>query len=414
MRTLYLDCQMGAAGDMLTAALIELLPNPDEFIDELNGLGIPGVVYQKEKAVKCSVAGTQIHVLIKGEEEEPGQHPHDLNHHGHRGQGHHHHHSSLHDIEQIVRGQLSLPVHVQDDILAVYQLIAEAESRVHGVPVPDIHFHEVGTMDAVADITAVCLLMDRLAPDEVTVSAVCTGSGQVRCAHGILPVPAPATAHILQGIPIYSGSVKGELCTPTGAALLRHFATRFGQMPVMRPAATGYGMGHKDFEAVNCIRAILGDTDSPRDEVCELRCNVDDMTAEALGFALERLFEAGALDVYTAPAGMKKNRPGTLICALCRKADEDSIVRAMFQHTTTIGIREIPVRRFVLERRRETKETPFGPVRRKVSWGWGVNRRKYEYDDIARIAREQKISFSEALALIGEPAEEIQTNKKEV
>lgn len=425
MRTLYLDCQMGAAGDMLAAALLELLPEPGAFIDELNALGIPGVTYERKIAVKCGVSGTQINVFVNGSEEESADVP--LHQHGHThghdiaqergaGQKHRHgfenapaphshgpaghHHSSMHDIEHIVRGHLALPAHVQDDIMAVYGLIAEAESHVHGVPVTDIHFHEVGTMDAVADITAVCLLMDRLSPGEVIASPVCTGSGQVRCAHGILPVPAPATAHILKGVPVYGGSIQGELCTPTGAALLRHFVSRFTEMPLMIPEASGYGMGKKDFEAANCIRAILGETDSHKDEVCELRCNVDDMSAEAIGFAMEQLFEAGALDVYTVPAGMKKNRPGTLICVLCRRDDRDRLVRAVFRHTSTIGIREIPVRRFVLERRTETLDTPYGSVRRKISWGCGVRRMKYEYDDISRIAREKNISFSEALSLI--------------
>lgn len=447
LRTLYLDCQMGAAGDMLTAALLELLPDPDAFIDELNTLGIPGVTYEKKTTIKCGVTGTQVCVAVNGREEETADVPLSAGHSthtGHRSQAGHghdfpeghehvgdsaaehthnhehahshsdvhghahthvpggHHHSSMRDIEHIVREHLSLPPHVQDDIMAVYNLIAEAESHVHGVPVTDIHFHEVGTMDAVADVTAVCLLMDRLAPDEVAASPVCTGSGQVRCAHGILPAPAPATAHILRGVPVYGGNIRGELCTPTGAALLKHFVSRFDGMPLMRPTATGYGMGKKDFEAANCIRAVLGETDTYNEEVCELQCNVDDMTAEALGFAMDRLFEAGALDVYTAPAGMKKNRPGTLICVLCRQTEKDRLIRAVFRHTTTIGIREIPVRRYVLDRRTDTFETPYGTVRRKVSQGYGTERKKYEYDDISRIATEKGISFSEALSLINE------------
>ena len=438
MRTLYLDCQMGAAGDMLTAALLELLPDPDKFISELNALGIPGVAFEKKTVVKCGITGTQISVTVNGAEEEsadvclPGtdahehihghdhghgdEHAHDAecghhhhdsehayhHHDGGHGRPHGHHHSSIQEIGHIVRGLPALPGHVQDDIMAVYGLIAEAESQVHGVPVSDIHFHEVGTMDAVADITAVCLLMDRLSPDEVVVSPVHTGSGQVRCAHGILPVPAPATAHILQGVPVYGGSIRGELCTPTGAALLKYFAGCFGEMPVLKPFAIGYGMGRKDFEAANCIRAILGETDAPEDEICELSCNVDDMTGEAIGFAMERLFAAGALDVYTVSVGMKKNRPGTLIHIMCRKAQREDVIRAVFRHTTTIGIRENLLRRYVLERRIETVETPYGAVRRKVSSGYGTERRKYEYDDICRIAEEKKISFSEALSLINE------------
>ena len=415
MRTLYLDCGMGAAGDMLIAALLELLPDSNEFVKELNALGIPGVQFQKEKSVKCGITGTHMTVTVNGEEE--GSHDHDHQDHGHehehshdchdheRDHSHdhaHHHHSSLHDIEHIVRGHLSLPEKVQDDIMAVYRLIAEAESHVHGVPVTEIHFHEVGTMDAIADITAVCMLINRLSPDEIVASPVHVGSGQVKCAHGILPVPAPATAHILKDVPVYSGSIRGELCTPTGAALLKHFADRFDRMPVMKTQAIGYGMGRKDFEEVNCVRAMLGETEHTGDEIYELSCNVDDMTGEEIGFAVERLFTAGALDVYTIPIGMKKSRPGVLIHIMCRKADKETMIRTAFQYTTTIGIRESRLNRYVLDRHIEAFETPYGAVRCKVSSGYGIERRKYEYDDLSRIAREKGISISEAAELVKE------------
>ena len=286
--------------------------------------------------------------------------------------------------------------------MAVYRLIAEAESHVHGVPVTEIHFHEVGTMDAIADITAVCMLIDRLSPDEIVVSPVHVGSGQVKCAHGILPVPAPATAHILKDVPIYGGSIRGELCTPTGAALLKHFAARFDSMPVMKTQAIGYGMGKKNFEEVNCVRAMLGEAISTGDEIYELSCNVDDMTGEEVGFAVERLFAAGALDVYTIPIGMKKSRPGVLIHIMCYKADRETMIRTAFKYTTTIGIRESGLSRYVLERHIETCETPYGAVRCKVSSGYGVERRKYEYDDLSRIAREKDISISKAAHLVDE------------
>ena len=401
MKTLYLDCGMGAAGDMLTAALTELLPDPDGFVAELNALGLPGVHVSKESSVKCGITGTHISVTVNGEEEESHDHHHDHEHdHDHHHSHSHHHHSSLHDIEHIVRDHLPLPEAVKADIMAVYGLIAEAESLAHGVPVTDIHFHEVGTMDAIADITAVCLLMNRLSPDEVVVSPIHVGSGQVRCAHGVLPVPAPATAHILRGVPVYGGHVKGELCTPTGAALLKHFATRFGDMPVMRTQAIGYGMGKKDFEAANCVRALLGDTESQTDAVLELSCNVDDMTAEQIGFAMERLLEGGVLDVYTIPIGMKKSRPGTLIRVMCREQDREKTVSMLFQHTTTLGVRESSLRRYVLDRSVTALETPYGTVRRKDSSGYGVARSKYEYEDLARIAREQGLSIAEAAALL--------------
>ena len=238
------------------------------------------------------------------------------------------------------------------------------------------------------------------AGDEVVVSPVHVGSGQVRCAHGVLPVPAPATAHILRDVPIYGGSVRGELCTPTGAALLKHFATRFGAMPVMKTETIGYGMGKKDFEAANCVRALLGETEDCADVVLELSCNVDDMTAEAVGFAMDRLFEGGALEVYTVPVGMKKSRPGTLLRVMCREADREAIVALLFKHTTTIGVREAVTHRYVLNRKLETVETPFGPVRRKISTGYGVTRAKYEHDDLARIAREKGISLQAVLEQI--------------
>ena len=282
--------------------------------------------------------------------------------------------------------------------MAVYNLIAQAESQVHGRPVDQIHFHEVGTLDAIADIAAVCLLMDRLSPEEVVVSPIHVGSGQVRCAHGILPVPAPATALLLKDVPIYGGQIRGELCTPTGAALLKHFASRFGSMPVMKIQAIGYGMGKKDFEAANCVRVMLGERDSAGDEIWELSCNVDDMSGEALGFAMDRLFEAGAVDVYTSAITMKKSRPGTLLRVMCRDNTKDAVIRCLFKYTTTIGIRENKYSRHVLKRHLETVDTVFGPVRRKISSGYGVQRGKYEYDDLSRIAVENGLSLEEVLA----------------
>lgn len=411
MKTLYLDCSMGAAGDMLAAALLELIPDADQFMEELNALGIPDILVKKETSVKCGITGTHVCVSINGEEEEShdvhdkhdhfahDHHEHDSHEHDHN-HNHSHHHSGLHDIEHIVRGHLNLPQKIQDDVMAVYTLIAEAESKAHGRPVTEIHFHEVGTMDAIADIVAVCLLMNRISPDKVVVSPVHVGSGQVRCAHGILPVPAPATAHILQNVPIYGGSIKGELCTPTGAALLKYFADSFGEMPIMQTTAIGYGMGKKDFEAANCVRAMLGETVSIQEEVCELSCNVDDMTAEAVGFATEQLFKDGALDVYTVSIGMKKSRPGILIHVMCREADRETILKSIFKHTTTIGIRENKLHRYVLDRSIQTLDTPYGSVRCKISSGYGVERKKYEYDDLARIAKERNISLSEAEDLI--------------
>ena len=301
----------------------------------------------------------------------------------------------MHEIEHRVF-HLNLPDAVKVDILKVYGLIAEAESHAHGVPVREIHFHEVGTMDALADIAAVCLLMHKLRPDRVVVSPVHVGSGQVKCAHGILPVPAPATAYILKGAPIYGGEIRGELCTPTGAALLKHFASDFGAMPPMSVSAIGYGMGKKDFPAANCVRAMLGESGDRGDSILEISCNLDDMTGEEIGFAMDMLFESGALDVFTTAVGTKKNRPAVLLTVLCRTEDEKKMTDLLMRHTTTLGVRICEKRRWILDREFSTVETPFGAVRCKKSSGGGVSRQKFEFDDLARIAREQGISLREA------------------
>jgi hypothetical protein len=266
---------------------------------------------------------------------------------------------------------------------------------VHGRPAEEIHFHEVGTMDAVADVVGVCLLMEQLAPEQVLASPVHTGSGQVRCAHGILPVPAPATALLLEGIPSYSAQVRGELCTPTGAALLRHFVSRFGDRPVMRVSAVGYGMGKKDFDQANCVRAFLGESEGGRERITKLECNLDDMTGEDIGFAEERLFGAGALEVFTQPVYMKKSRPGVLLSVICRTEDADRIAAEIMKHTTTLGIRRQDMSRYALERRIETADTPYGEVRVKHARGMGVDRSKPEYEDLAELARKNGVPLAE-------------------
>lgn len=459
MKTLYLDCSMGAAGDMLTAALLELCPEPEKFVERLNGLGIPGVIYEAEKSVKCGITGTHMKVRVDGVVEESHDHDamhdhshghhedahsehgegnhehddesdvhshgrdslqqqvndidhmvvthsdddhhHDVNDHNHHDGTHHHHHEhhDMHSIKHIV-SNLDISDKVKEDVLAVYDLIAQAESHVHGCPVTEIHFHEVGSMDAVADVTAVCLLMNELAPERIVASPVHVGSGQVRCAHGILPVPAPATAWLLQGIPTYGGQVQGELCTPTGAALLRYFVQDFGSQPPMRVAGIGYGCGQKDFDRANCVRAMLGETDGGMDSVLELCCNLDDMTPEAVGFAMDELFAAGALDVYTTPVGMKKNRPGVLLTCMCKAEQRDEMLGLIFAHTTTLGVRESVCNRYTMDRKMREVQTEFGPVRVKCSSGWGVHREKPEYDDVASIARKQNMSIEQVMKMI--------------
>ena len=440
MKVLYFDLGMGAAGDMLAASLYELLDDNEKksFIEKMKAVfSEKKVELAAEESVKCGITGTHFRVTVDGVEEhshdhhEHDHHHHDDNHehdhhhddnhehdhyyhhdddhghhhddddhdHGHHHHddehGHHHHHTSMQDIRDLV-GEFEIPQNVKEKILAVYNLIAEAESTVHGKTVEEIHFHEVGTMDAVADITAVCMLMDMIKPDRVVATAVHVGSGKVHCMHGVLPVPAPATAHILKGIPVYGGRIEGELCTPTGAALIKTFADEFGNMPVMTVDKIGYGMGSKDFKAANCVRAMLGEMAGSTDTVCTLECNIDDMTGEELGFAKEELMKQGARDVFSASVDMKKGRPGILLSVICSMDDKEQMVREIFRLTSTIGIRQKICERFVLDRTTLKKNTPYGEVSVKKVSGYGVERSKIEYEDARKIAEAEGISIAEA------------------
>ena len=419
MKTLFLECNMGAAGDMLTAALLDLLPEErrQEFLQVMNA--IPGVQVRVDPAEKCGVRGLHVTVLAHGEEEHSHDvpcggaeeahihdhgHPHEHEHthehthehehehehdheHGHEHEHHHgHHHASLADVRAIVEG-LPVPESVKKKTMEVYGLIAEAETHAHGQPVELVHFHEVGALDAVADVTAVCLLMEWLAPDRVVASPVNLGSGQVKCAHGVLPVPAPATAWLVRGIPCYSGDVKAELCTPTGAALLRTFASSFGPMPAMTVKAVGVGTGNKNFAAANVVRAFLGETgeSGASDQVVELACNLDDMTGEAIAYAAGVLLAAGALDVYTEAIQMKKNRPAVKLCCLCRPADADRLTDLMLAHTTSWGVRRCEMERVAQPRECRRVDTPYGPVDVKFSPA-APAKAKAEFDQAAAAA----------------------------
>ena len=390
MKTLYLDCGMGAAGDMLMAALLELHPDRAGFLARLNGLGIPGVEVRAYNMEKQGILGTHIAVTVHGQTEED---------HGH---GHEHGHTTAADIRALLE-RLDLPEGVRADAAAVYRLIAQAEGKVHGRDMEHIHFHEVGSLDAVADVVGVCLLMAELAPDRVLASPVHVGSGQVRCAHGLLPVPAPATAELLRGVPIYGGTIQGELCTPTGAALLRYFVDSFGPMPPLRPQSWGYGMGARDFEAANCLRAVLGEEGPEREAVWELACNLDDMTGEDIAFACETLLRAGALDVWTAAVGMKKGRPGTLLSCLCRPEDRERMTALLLCHTSTLGVRSHLWERTTLDRREETRPTPWGPVRFKRAEGRGVRREKPAFEDLADIARREDLPLEHLRSTLKHP-----------
>jgi uncharacterized protein (TIGR00299 family) protein len=429
---------MGAAGDMLMAALLEICPDREAFLKKMNELGLPGVQVSRFSATKCGIKGTGISVKINGVEEgeehtdhhhshehahSHGDHEHSHSHeehahthgdnkhsHSHKAHSHtheeththhhdyepeYHHHAGMNEIQSII-GKLPVSEYVKSNALAVYGIIAEAESYVHGVPVDKIHFHEVGNLDAIADIIGVCILVEMINAQKIIVSPVHVGSGHVKAAHGILPVPAPATAYILKGIPFYSGNIRGELLTPTGAALLKHFADSFSPMPVMEVASIGYGMGKKDFDAANCVRVYLGETDNEgelNDTIAELNCNLDDMMPEAIGYATKLLMDNGALDVFTIPIYMKKNRPGCLLVCLCGQERAKEMAVMMLKHTTTNGVRITEHSRYKLKPEISFAETEFGRVRIKTSSGYGVVKVKPEYEDVAECAKKNGVSF---------------------
>lgn len=359
------------------------------FLEKMQALHIPHVEITLEKKVKCGVTGTHVKVLVDGEEELEHTHDHEQ---------HHHHHTSLQDVRHILQ-HMDISDDVRNHAQSIYDSIAEAESHAHGLPADQIHFHEVGTLDAIVDVVGNCILMEMIHPDRVMCSTVTLGNGMVHCAHGILPVPAPATAWLIQGMPVQSGKCEGEMLTPTGAAILKHFVQEYGAMPKMVMDKTGYGMGTKDFGVLNAVRSFLGESDDDG-EIVELVCNLDDQSAEEIGFAVDTLFENGALDVYTTSVHMKKNRPGILFTCMCKMQDVDKMRKLMFTHLTTLGIRENRSVRYSLHRRMEVLETPYGKIRKKVSEGYGVHREKLEYEDLARIAKENGVSIQEVRNLI--------------
>lgn len=421
MKTLYFECKMGAAGDMLMAALYEICDQKELFLQTMNqAFSEYGIQISAEESKKCGISGTHMHVMINREEEGVHVHEHVHTHtHDHTEAEHvhtnkheaaeHHHdessHAHTHHSYQSILAQiehLQLPAQVKADAAAIYRLIGEAESAVHNTTLEQIHFHEVGTLDALADVCGCALLMYLITPEKVFASPLHVGSGFVKCAHSILPVPAPATAELLKGIPFYTGSIKGELLTPTGAAILRHYVEGFEEMPVMTLEHIGYGMGQKDFETANCVRTFLGDVQANGydDKILSISCNLDDMTGEDISFAAETLLNAGALDVYTIPIQMKKGRPGIILTCLCPLSEKEKFTNLFFQHTTTRGIRYAVYERAKLVSTFETKETPYGKIRIKKSSGYHVNHEKPEFEDLKAIALKQGCSLEDVRNLL--------------
>jgi uncharacterized protein (TIGR00299 family) protein len=390
-RVLYLDCAGGAAGDMVLCSLVEAA-DCVELIEELPGiLGFADVVLEWPEGRVGGFAARRLGVGF-----DPEAHPR---------------HRSLADVEAIVDG-IELPAGVALMAKNVFRTLAEAEGEVHGEPVESVHFHEVGAVDALVDVLGACLALDRLAVDEVVCSSLPMGHGTVDCAHGTLPLPAPAVAAMLAGVPVHPAGVEGETVTPTGAALVTTLANRFGAMPAMTVEAVGIGAGTAERPGLpNVLRAFVGEVVAPADvgetEHVVVECNMDDLDPRVLPVVIEKLLASGALDASVTPIVMKKGRPGHLLSALARSAALDAVVGVILRETTSLGCRSYPVTKHHLDRRMETVQTPWGEVPVKLALAGGtVLRRVPEFEACAELARATGVPVRDILAAAGGVVEE--------
>jgi uncharacterized protein (TIGR00299 family) protein len=369
MRTAYFDCFSGISGDMMIGALIDAGASFEELRVQLAGLNVPGYELASEKVTKQGIAGTKFHVRVR----ELGTQ-----------------HRRLHDVETMIR-RSALASHIQDRALEVFTRLAEAEATIHHTTMQQNHSHEVGATDAIVGITGAVIGLELLGVQRVLASAINVGSGFVRAADGVLPVPTPATAELLKGAPTYAGGQDGELTTPTGAALLTTLAECFGALPYLRVEQIGYGAGTKELlYAPNLLRVFIGedDTRGDGDVITVLEANLDDMNPEWFEFAQEQLFAQGALDVFYTPIFMKKNRPATKLTVLCETGKVDEVVDTLFRNTSTFGVRTYEVRRQKLARFSQTVDTPFGPIAVKVGqWHDQVVQISPEYESCRQAAR---------------------------
>lgn len=379
MKVLYFDCFSGISGDMVLGAFIDLGIDPNFLESELKKLNLTGFRIKAEQTTKKGICGTRCHVILEAD-------------------GHQHRHFG--DIKQIIEDS-TLSDAIKKTAIAIFIRVAVAEGKVHNVPVDRVHFHEVGALDSIVDIVGAAICYHTLQPDIVYGSKINVGSGWVRCAHGLLPVPAPATAEILCGsnFEIYSKAIDGEAATPTGVAILAELGTYSLNVPSFIPEKTGYGFGGKDFGILNALRIMQG-RKSQTCEIMVVETNVDDMTGEMAGYVLETLMEKGALDAFYTPVYMKKNRPGIHLTVLCNDADLSTIEEIILRETSTLGLRKYPVTRVCMDRHFKKLATPLGEVTIKISEYGTIRRESPEYEDIRRIARETGKSLGEIFEMV--------------
>jgi uncharacterized protein (TIGR00299 family) protein len=381
MNLAYFDCFSGISGDMTLGALVDAGCDVARLQSELQALQVPGWELSAEKVWKNGMAAT--YAKVKTEEQRA--------------------HRSLTEVLEILR-RSDLPPRVRDRARAVFQKLGEAEARVHDVPIEKIHFHEVGGVDAIVDIVGACLGFHALGIDKFACSPLNVGGGTARMAHGVLPVPAPATANLLQGKPTYSNGVQRELVTPTGAAIVATLCDTFGPQPPMTVSAIGYGAGTADLEGQpNVLRIMIGESTEKAvpgydEEICVIEANLDDMNPQIYGYFLERALAAGALDVYTTSVQMKKNRPGTLLTVLCKPQDANALTSLIFAETTTFGVRTTNAQRHILPREHVSVSTTFGDVRIKLSRANGrILHVSPEFEDCRKLAVEKNVPLQQVI-----------------
>lgn len=378
MKVLYFDCFAGAAGDMILGALLDAGLPFDALRTALGSLAFEGYELTADRVIKHGITSVKFRVLetapaVAG---AAGGSP-----------AHHHHH--LRDIRAAIE-RSALSVAGKARATRMFTRLAEAEAAIHGTTLEHVHLHEVGALDSIVDIVGAVFALEWFAPDQVIASPLNVGGGMVRTAHGVFPVPAPATVRVLGGAPVYSSGIQSELLTPTGALILSEYATSFGPVPAMRIDRVGYGAGDRDLpDTPNVVRVLVGElrADAPAMTVTVMSCEIDDMNPQIFGTVMDRLLAAGALEVCYQPVQMKKNRPGTLMTVVCRPDDRRRLTDLVFRETTTIGVRYQDMARECLDRGHATVATPWGDVRVKVARQAGrVVNAQPEFDDVARLA----------------------------
>ena len=396
MRLAYLDCFSGISGDMFLAALIDAGVSPKLLEETVATLNI-GATLKMSRVNRTGITATKVDVIV-GETPTPHDHTHPDDHHRDSQHHEHLHGRGLSEIREIICAA-KIADSAKTTAITIFEKLGAAESKIHNVPLEQIHFHEVGAADALVDIVCAAVGAEALAVDEIICSPLNVGGGTIECAHGTFPVPAPATVELLKGAPVYSSGLQAELVTPTGAAIVATLATRFSAFPEMKIEKTGYGAGTRDFPGhANVLRITIGDflsqlaSKTSRETITVLEANLDDLNPQVFGYVMDRLLEAGALDVFVTPVQMKKNRPGALLTILAKPEDAAKLTEIVFGETTTLGIRRREEKRQTLARKWNTVSTRFGDVRIKIaSLNGAVTSYAPEYEDCRRIAAEQKI-----------------------